>query len=129
MEDWARGIFGGEYAREIAGIVTEYSRLNLERKPEVNRTGIYSVATGEADRMLRRWYLKPLPKRATDIYLPGNGQRMRSEVFDNIRWLSIDLDIPAPGRHTVKIVMVDPEIVVEKLIFNPDNDNPSYYGL
>ena len=37
MVDWARSIFGGEYAREIADIVTEYSKMNLERKPEVQR--------------------------------------------------------------------------------------------
>ena len=40
MVDWARSIFGGEYAKEIADIVTEYSKMNLERKPEVQRVGI-----------------------------------------------------------------------------------------
>lgn len=55
MVDWARSIFGGEYAREIADIVTEYSKMNLERKPEVQRVGIYSVETGEAQRMFNRW--------------------------------------------------------------------------
>jgi hypothetical protein len=53
---------------------------------------------------------------------------MRSEVFDNLRWLSIDIDIPTIGTHTVKVVMIDPEIVVEKLIINPDNEHPSYHG-
>ena len=53
---------------------------------------------------------------------------MRSEVFDNLRWLSIDLNIPTEGNHTVKVVMIDPEIVVEKLIVNPDNEHPSYHG-
>ena len=53
---------------------------------------------------------------------------MRSEVFDNLRWLSIDFDIPTEGKHTVKVVMIDPEIVVEKLIVNPDNNHPSYHG-
>ena len=72
--------------------------------------------------------LKPLPPQASDIYLSGFRQRMRSEVFDNLRWLSIDLNIPSKGTHTVKIVMIDPEIVVEKLIINPDNEHPSYHG-
>ncbi|MCQ2059083.1 MAG: hypothetical protein MJY71_04540, partial [Bacteroidaceae bacterium] len=97
--------------------------------------------------------LKPLPQPASDIYLSGfrqpmeqrvqsqarlnyaesrqrksEAQRMRSEVFDNLRWLSIDLNIPSEGIHTVKVVMIDPEIVVEKLIINPDNEHPTYHG-
>ena len=60
--------------------------------------------------------------------LLGKRQRMRNEVFDNLRWLSIDLNIPTAGNHTVKVVMIDPEIVVEKLIVNPDNVHPSYHG-
>lgn len=60
--------------------------------------------------------------------LQGKRQRMRSEVFDNLRWLSIDFDIPTAGNHTVKVVMIDPEIVVEKLVINPDNEHPSYHG-
>ena len=62
------------------------------------------------------------------IYLSGSRQHMRSEVFDNLRWLSIDFDIPTAGNHTVKVVMIDPEIVVEKLVINPDNEHPSYHG-
>ena len=80
------------------------------------------------DNLARSKVLKPLPKPASDIYLSGFRQRMRSEVFDNLRWLSIDIDIPTTGTHTVKVVMIDPEIVVEKLIINPDNEHPSYHG-
>lgn len=72
--------------------------------------------------------LKPLPAPASDIYLSGYRQRMRSEVFDNLRWLSINLQIPTAGHHTLKVIMIDPEIVVEKLVINPDNAHPSYYG-
>ena len=71
---------------------------------------------------------EPLPRPASDIYLSGSRQRMRSEIFDNLRWLSIDFDIPTAGNHTVKVVMIDPEIVVEKLVINPDNEHPSYHG-
>ena len=80
------------------------------------------------ENIARSKVLKPLPRPASDIYLSGTHQRMRSEVFDNLRWLSIDLDIPTEGNHTVKVVMIDPEIVVEKLVINPDNEHPSYYG-
>ena len=80
------------------------------------------------ENIARSKVLKPLPRPASDIYLSGTRQRMRSEVFDNLRWLSIDFDIPTAGNHTVKVVMIDPEIVVEKLVINPDNEHPSYHG-
>ncbi|MCQ2385038.1 MAG: hypothetical protein MJZ96_09235, partial [Paludibacteraceae bacterium] len=80
------------------------------------------------ENIARSKVLKPLPQPASDIYLSGFRQRMRSEVFDNLRWLSIDLNIPSEGIHTVKVVMIDPEIVVEKLIINPDNEHPTYHG-
>ena len=80
------------------------------------------------ENIARSKVLKPLPRPASDIYLSGSRQRMRSEIFDNLRWLSIDFDIPTAGIHTVKVVMIDPEIVVEKLVINPDNEHPSYHG-
>lgn len=80
------------------------------------------------ENLARSKVLKPLPQPASDIYLSGSRQRMRSEIFDNLRWLSIDFDIPTAGNHTVKVVMIDPEIVVEKLVINPDNEHPSYHG-
>lgn len=45
--------------------MTEYSKLNLERKPEVQRMGIYSVETGEAHKMMQRW--DNLEKRTLDL--------------------------------------------------------------
>ncbi len=80
------------------------------------------------ENIARSKVLKPLPRPASDIYLSGSRQRMRSEIFDNLRWLSIDFDITTAGNHTVKVVMIDPEIVVEKLVINPDNEHPSYHG-
>lgn len=80
------------------------------------------------ENIARSKVLKPLPQPASDIYLSGTRQRMRNEVFYNLLWLSIDLDIPTKGNHTVKVIMIDPEIVVEKLVINPDNEHPSYHG-
>ena len=80
------------------------------------------------ENIARSKVLKPLPRPASDIYLSGSRQRMRNEIFDDLRWLSIDFDIPTAGNHTVKVVMIDPEIVVEKLVINPDNEHPSYHG-
>lgn len=72
--------------------------------------------------------LKPLPKQDTRIKFIGHGQPCRNEVFDNQRWLTVRLDAKSAGMHTLKIFMIDPEIVLERIIVNPDNRHPSYFG-
>ena len=71
--------------------------------------------------------LKPLPKPKR-MALNGFGARMRNDVFDNLRWLDVTFeDVPA-GKHVLKIVMIDPEIVLEKIVVNPDDNHYSYFG-
>ena len=72
--------------------------------------------------------LKPLPNAERSIMLTGVGQRMRSEVFDNLRWLTARLQVAGGGLHTLKVMMVDPEVVLERIVVNPDNAHPSYFG-
>ena len=75
--------------------------------------------------------LKPLPPH-NNLLLSGwkNGHKMlrRDEVFDNIRWLELKFPNTTPGKHKLKLVMVDPEIVVERIVINPDNNHYSYFG-
>jgi len=74
--------------------------------------------------------LKPLPSR-NRLSLSGivNGRPLprRTEVFDNIRWLDVTFNT-TPGKHKLKVIMIDPEIVVEQLVVNPDNNHYSYFG-
>lgn len=72
--------------------------------------------------------LKPLPPANRELSLTGYGQSMRNEIFDNIRWLDVELTVKTPGIHTLKVYMIDPEIVLEKIIVNPDNNRNSYFG-
>ena len=74
--------------------------------------------------------LKPLPPRSR-LALSGfvNGRQLprRDEVFDNLRWLDAKFDVQS-GKHKLKLIMIDPEIVVEQIVVNPDNDRYSYFG-
>lgn len=79
------------------------------------------------DNLKRAKNLKPLPPRST-LTLSGYNRRMRTEVFDNRRWLDTAFAVSAPGKHTLRIVMVDPEVVVEQLVINPDDSKYSYFG-
>lgn len=69
----------------------------------------------------------PAPKDF-GLYLTGRGARLRTEVFDNIRWLSVSLPLGDVAVHNVKLFLVDPEVVVEQLNINPDEAHPSYFG-
>lgn len=71
--------------------------------------------------------LKPLPPHGK-MALNGLGRNMRNEVFDNLRWLDVTFPIKDKGKHTLKIKMIDPEIVVERIVVNPDNSRYSYFG-
>jgi hypothetical protein len=71
--------------------------------------------------------LKPLPELGT-MALNGYKQLRRNEVFDNMRWLDASFDIKAIGKHTLKLIMIDPEIVVERIVVNPDDNRYSYFG-
>ena len=72
--------------------------------------------------------LKPLPRQDTSVKLIGKGQPRRTEVFDNQRWLTMKLNVKKAGMHTLKVFMIDPEIVLERIVVNPDNQHPSYFG-
>jgi len=72
--------------------------------------------------------LKPLPPLNKDIALVGTGKLRRNEIFDNLRWLDVQLDVAAIGFHTLKVFMIDPEVVLERIVVNPDNNHPSYFG-
>lgn len=58
-----------------------------------------------------------------------NGKQLpvRSDVFDNLRWLAVNLGVGA-CTHRLRLVMIDPEIVVERIVVNPDNSRYSYFG-
>ncbi len=85
--------------------------------------------------------LKPLPPH-NNLLLSGwkDGRKMlrRDEVFDNIRRLEVtffaeqsgkaERDNTKAGKHTLKLIMIDPEIVIEQIVVNPDNTHYSYFG-
>ncbi len=72
--------------------------------------------------------MKPLPWQDASVKLIGKGQPRRTEVFDNQRWLTMKLNVKKAGMHTLKVFMIDPEIVLERIVVNPDNRHPSYFG-
>ena len=74
--------------------------------------------------------LRPLPPRSRlslSGFVGGRQLPRRDEVFDNVRWLDATFPVTA-GQHRLKVVMIDPEVVVEQIVVNPDNGRYSYFG-
>ena len=81
--------------------------------------------------LARSKVLKPLPRRsrlALSGFWQGRQLPRRDEVFDNLRWLDATFEGLTPGKHTLKVIMIDPEIVVGQIVVNPDNNHYSYFG-
>ena len=77
---WAEREFGPEHATEIAHIVSQYTKLNGRRKPELLEPDTFSqVNYQEADRVLAEW--QSLVDEAETIYasLPPN---MRDAFYE-----------------------------------------------
>ncbi len=49
-------------------------------------------------------------------------------VSDGVRRVETKLNVEQPGYHTLKIGMVDPGIVLEKLVVSAGALKPSYLG-
>jgi len=64
-------------------------------------------------------------------YSVGAGDSNRDwekTVMDNIRQVNATLTLTQPGEHTLKFWMVDPGLVLQKLIVNCGGLKPSYLG-
>jgi len=68
------------------------------------------------------------PPRVIDT-LEHNTQRDWEEtVKDSVRYVKSSFTLAAPGYHTLKISMIDPGIVLEKLVVDLGGVKPSYLG-
>src|SRR5262249_3673855 len=72
------------------------------------------------------------PQTLTSIpkgYFVDNGVRdWEASVRNDCRQINCTHDINSPGLHTFRIWMVDPGVVLEKLVINTGGLKPSYLG-
>ncbi len=61
-------------------------------------------------------------------YVAGYGRDWEESVADNVRHSHTSLTVDKPGYHTLKIWMVDPGVVLEKIVVNCGGVKPSYLG-
>jgi hypothetical protein len=68
------------------------------------------------------------PARIVDALEHNSDSDWSKVVSDGVRRVDTELNIAAPGYHTLKIGMVDPGLVLEKLVVSKGPLKPSYLG-
>ena len=68
------------------------------------------------------------PPQVIDTLAHNTQLDWETTVIDSVRHVKSNFTIAAPGYHTLRIWMVDPGIVLEKLVVNLGGVKPSYLG-
>jgi Gylcosyl hydrolase family 115 C-terminal domain len=63
-----------------------------------------------------------------DVLANNNTEAWETAVKDNVRKAKTSHTIATPGYHTLKIWMVDPGVVLQKLVVDLGGVKPSYLG-
>ena len=67
------------------------------------------------------------PVKVTDT-LAREFKRLNNEIFENVRKVRVTHEVKTAGLHTFKLVMVDPVVAVERIVFYPERVRKSYLG-
>jgi len=68
------------------------------------------------------------PRTVVDALEHNTQSDWETAVSDGVRKLSIPLSIASPGYHSLKIFVIDPALVLEKIVLYHDHLLPSYLG-
>ncbi len=68
------------------------------------------------------------PPQVIDALQHNSDKDWEKSVSDGVRKTTSTLNVDGPGYHTLKIRMVDPGVVLEKLVVSHDHLPPSYLG-
>jgi hypothetical protein len=141
-----------DYGRTLSGMRATTSTDAPSAIPGKNAPcleyGIYLFSSGEAGiRIILSPTLNFLPERDLKIALsfddedprvvivvPKNFNAMNGNkeweqtVMDNARFIDLRQIIKTPGYHTLKIWMIDPGIVIEKIVVDTGGVRASYLG-
>lgn len=70
------------------------------------------------------------PPVIVDALADNSDQAWAAAVSDGVRKVTTLLDVPAPGYHTLKFRMIDPGVVLEKLVVAfPNLEAPHFPGM
>ena len=75
------------------------------------------------------------PPQVVNVFAPETrkdedfvGRRYNINTRDGIRTMNFEIEVPSPGRHTLKLPMIDPTLVVSKITLHDQPLPDSYFG-
>ena len=68
------------------------------------------------------------PLQILDVLEDSSQRAWEESVKDNVRILTSTHMLAEPGQHSLKLSMVDPGIVIQKLVLDCGGLKPSYLG-
>jgi hypothetical protein len=68
------------------------------------------------------------PRNIVDALAQNTQSDWAQAVSDGVRKISVPLSIASPGYHTLKFWMVDPGVVLERIVLSHGRLQPSYLG-
>ena len=68
------------------------------------------------------------PPQLVDTLADNSQQVWEKSVLDGVRIIKSPLQITKPGAHTLRIYLVDPALVLQKLLIDTGGLKPSYLG-
>jgi hypothetical protein len=68
------------------------------------------------------------PPQLVDVSPEGVKGAWEQSVLDGARVVTVPLHVAASGAHTLKFWMIDPGVVLEKIVLNAGGARPSYLG-
>src|SRR5690606_16006710 len=66
--------------------------------------------------------------RIINMHRGESNRAWEESVANNVRVSFTRLKVDEPGQHTLKIWLVDPGVVYQKIIISKDRPKPSYLG-
>lgn len=67
--------------------------------------------------------------RVVDLLADRSGAAWDRMVSDGANQVATPLTVPAPGRHTLKVWLVDPGVVLQRVVVDFGGERPTYLGL
>ena len=68
------------------------------------------------------------PPRVIDLQADRSNAAWERMVADGVNQVSVPLHVPASGLHTLKLWLVDPGVVLQRLIIDLGGEKPTYLG-
>jgi hypothetical protein len=125
-----------DYGRTLSAMTSSTPDATLEYRMNIPITGQIEVETilsptlnfVPGRRLRYAISFDDAPPQTIDTLANNTNRDWETTVKDSVRKVTTTHSISTPGAHTLKIRLVDPHLVLEKIVINLGGLKPSYLG-